>query len=110
MSKMTERKEKIKAIKARLSDFEARWFESYCAEFPNEDLEALVVVAKDKAAMQIGKSKTEDMKKQLTVQMLDGEIDAYCCRYENIYNPGMINLKFKILVDMLKKNVSRTVA
>ena len=105
-----ERCQKIKEIKSGLSELEARWFDSYCAEFPHDDLNELMIAAKEKAMQYQVKSDKNNIKIQLSIPMLPRDLNNYCCRYQNTHSKYSIDHNFNILKNMLTRMVVKSVA
>ena len=109
MSK-AERCQKIKELKSNLSELEAQWFDSYCAEFPHDDLYELMIAAKERALKYQLKSNKNNMKEQLCIPMLSENLDNYCCRYQNIHSQCSIEFNFSKLKEMFMATAIKSVA
>lgn len=105
-----ERCQKIKEIKSGLSELETRWFDSYCAEFPHDDLNELMIAAKEKAAKYQMKSNKNNMKVQLSIPMLSNKLDNYCCRYQNIYSSYNIEFNFNKFRELFMRTAIKNAA
>ena len=60
-----EKKAKVEEIKKNLTPYEAKWFDSLYAEYPNEDLSILVKAAKEQSEMYKIQQENEKRRKEL---------------------------------------------